>query len=262
MKIKNWSKFQHFKDRRPPWVKLYRDLLDDMEWHQLDPLASKVLVTLWLLASEDENQDGQLPDIKTIAWRLRLTEKQVSECVSKLSHWLEQDGITVISDGYHDDMPETETETETKKERETKTEPPEGVSSEILLSFVKHRKSKKAQITPLVLESIKKEAQKAGWTMEAALTEIVVRNWQSFKADWVSGQVTQAKAAPVSFAQQAADIARTTVPSRINRDPSLVQLEEDFKKAVPMPDSVRQALSALTRKVSVSEVQNVQSKTD
>jgi hypothetical protein len=202
MKIKNWSKFQHFKDRRPPWVKLYRDLLDDMEWHQLDPLASKVLVTLWLLASEDENQEGQLPDIKTIAWRLRLTEKQVSECVSKLSHWLEQDGITVISDGYHDDRPETETETETKKETETKTKPPEGVSSEIWLSLVKQRKAKKAQITDNVMRSIAKEANIAGWTLDAALNEIVVRNWQSFKADWVADKQASNRTAQVSFAQQ------------------------------------------------------------
>jgi hypothetical protein len=196
MRIKNWSKFQHFKDRRPPWVKLYRDILDDMDWHQLDPLASKVLVTLWLLASEDENQEGALPDIKTIAWRLRLTEKQVLDCVSKLSHWLEQDDINAISSGYQSDRPETETETK----RETKTEPPEGVSLEVWTSFVKQRKAKKAQITDNVMRSIAKEANIAGWTLEAALNEIVVRNWQSFKADWVADK--QASNRAVSFAQQ------------------------------------------------------------
>lgn len=115
MKIKNWSKFQHFKDRRPPWVKLYRDLLDDMEWHELDPLSSKVLITLWLLASEDDTQQGNLPCMKTLAWRLRMPEKQVSECINKLSHWLEQDDINVISSRYQHDAPETETETETNR---------------------------------------------------------------------------------------------------------------------------------------------------
>ena len=117
MKIKNWSKFQHFKDRRPPWIKLYRDILDDLNWHQLDPLASKVLVMCWLIASED---DGQIPDVKTLAFRLRMSEKQTSDCLIKLSHWLEQGDITPISDRYQDDAPETEreTETETKKERE------------------------------------------------------------------------------------------------------------------------------------------------
>jgi hypothetical protein len=125
MKIKNWSKFQHFKDRRPPWIKLYRDLLDDMEWHDLDPLSSKVLVTLWLLASEDDEQQGKLPNIKTLSWRLRLPQEQVLNCINKLSHWLEQDDINVISSGYQDDLPETETETETKKETEI-ISPPAG----------------------------------------------------------------------------------------------------------------------------------------
>ncbi len=116
MKIKNWSKFQHFKDRRPPWIKLYRDILDDIDWHQLDPLASKVLVMCWLIASE---YDGQLPDMKTLAFRLRMSEKQTSDCVFKLSHWLDQDDIDVISDRYQDDAPETERETEIEtKERQ------------------------------------------------------------------------------------------------------------------------------------------------
>jgi hypothetical protein len=109
--IKNWAKFQHFKDRRPPWVKLYRDLLDDMEWHKLDPKAAKMLVSLWLIASEFE---GVLPGVSTLAFRMRTTEKDVTDCVSKLSHWLIQSDITPISDGYQTDTPETETEGETE----------------------------------------------------------------------------------------------------------------------------------------------------
>jgi hypothetical protein len=56
-------------------VKLYRDLLDDMEWHQLEPRAAKALVMLWLIASEN---DGQLPEAKTLAFRLRTTERRSS----------------------------------------------------------------------------------------------------------------------------------------------------------------------------------------
>ena len=119
MKIKNWSKFQHFKDRKPPWVKLYRDILDDIEWHELDATASKVLVMCWLIASED---DGNLPNTKTLAFRLRMSEKQTLECLNKLSHWLERDDINAISNGYQDDLLETETETETELETETKRE--------------------------------------------------------------------------------------------------------------------------------------------
>jgi hypothetical protein len=114
IRIKNWRKFQHFKNRRPPWVKLYRELLDDPEWHDLDPAAAKFLVTLWLLASEDEKQEGRLPDPKTIAFRLRLTEKEAKQRLAQVSSWLEQDDITTISPRYQDGPPETETETETE----------------------------------------------------------------------------------------------------------------------------------------------------
>ena len=112
--IKNWNKFQHFKDRRPPWIKLYREILDDLEWHELEPKAAKVLVMLWLIASET---DGNLPEIKNLAFRLRMSEKDAMSCVDKLSHWLNQDDINVISERYQDDLPETETETE-KRQRQ------------------------------------------------------------------------------------------------------------------------------------------------
>ena len=231
MKIKNWSKFQHFKDRRPPWIKLYRDILDDMNWHQLDPLASKVLVMCWLIASED---DGQIPDAKTLAFRLRMSEKQISDCLIKLSHWLEQGDITPISERYQDDAPETETERETKTETKKKTavaDPPEGVSQSVWEDFVQLRKVKKAPITPSALSGIMREAAKSRWTLEQALTECCARGWVGFKAEWVQG-------APSGL----------TVPSRPDRDPALVKLDEDRKKREQIPLEVRQQLQSILRR--------------
>jgi hypothetical protein len=109
-RIKSWDKFQHFKDRRPPWVKLYRDILDDIEWHELDPKAAKVLVMLWLIASED---DGNIPDTKQLAFRLRMSSNETNQLLNKLNHWLIQSDISTISDCQQFDSPETETETET-----------------------------------------------------------------------------------------------------------------------------------------------------
>ena len=184
MKIKNWTKFQHFKDRKPPWVKLYRDLLDDIEWHELDPVAAKVLTMLWLIASED---DGNIPELKILSFRLRMPLKTTKDCITKLNHWLEQDDINVISNGYQSDSLETETETEreTKKEKEKEGDAPFGVSIEVWNDFVKHRKAIKTLVTENVINSIDKEAIKAGWTLEQALSEIVARGWRGFKAEWV-----------------------------------------------------------------------------
>ena len=117
MKIKNWHKFQHFKDRKPPWIKLYRDILDDVEWHELDAQSAKILVMLWLIASEDDN--GCLPSLKSLAFRLRVSETVIKSTVYKLSHWLNHEDIDAISSRYQDDAPETETETETERKKET-----------------------------------------------------------------------------------------------------------------------------------------------
>ena len=189
MRIKNWDRFQHFKDRKPIWIKLYRDLLDDLNWHELDGKSAKALVMIWLIASEDL---GKLPEIKTLAFRLRMSEKETKEVVTKLSQWLEQDDINTISDEYQDDMPEKRRE-ETDKEKEKETDTPSGVSQQVWDSFVKQRKIKKAQVTALVIDGIQKEADKAGWTLEMALNEVVVRNWQSFKAEWVKDKVSNAE---------------------------------------------------------------------
>jgi hypothetical protein len=114
MRIKNWSQFQHFKDRTPPWIKLYRWLLDDPDWNELDGKTAKILVMLWLLASEDKDKNGNLPCERKIAFRLRMTERELCKELQKLTHWLVLDDIGAISDRYQSDAPETETETETE----------------------------------------------------------------------------------------------------------------------------------------------------
>ncbi len=121
MKIKGWSKFQHFKDRKPPWIKLYREILDDLDWHKLDGDSAKLLVQLWLLASEGD--EGQLPTVEKISFRLRISETSIKSMISKLSHWLEYDDIEVISERYQSDRPETETETEIERPQKDSIEP-------------------------------------------------------------------------------------------------------------------------------------------
>jgi uncharacterized protein YdaU (DUF1376 family) len=70
----------------------------------------------------------------------------------------------------------------------TKILTPQGVSDTVWQEFIAHRKSKKARVTQLVIDGIQKEASIAGWSLEDALKETIVRNWQSFKADWVKDE--------------------------------------------------------------------------
>lgn len=80
---KNWSNFQHYKHRSPPWIKLHRNLLDDMHFQRL-PTASKALAPmLWLLASES-NEGVIQKTTEEIAFRLRMTEKEVITAIKPL----------------------------------------------------------------------------------------------------------------------------------------------------------------------------------
>lgn len=54
--VKNFERFQHYKDRAPPWIKLYNELLDDYEFGSLPDASKMHLIAIWLLASRSENK--------------------------------------------------------------------------------------------------------------------------------------------------------------------------------------------------------------
>lgn len=195
LRIKNWSEFQHYKDRAPPWVKLHHSLLDNFEFHSL-PVASKALAPmLWLLASE--SIDGSISDDLTeVAFRLRITVKDVQAALNPLidKGFVVSDS-SVLAGCKQNALLETETESESEarkpsvspvQQRNPKYQKPDDVEQSVWDDFVAHRKRKRGSITELVMQSIQSEADKAGWSLNDALKEIVVCNWQTFKAEYRS----------------------------------------------------------------------------
>jgi hypothetical protein len=149
-KIKNWDEFQHFKDRTPPWIKLYRTLLDDPYWHELSADCAKTLTMLWLLASEDKKHLGYLPDIKTISFRLRISQDKMEKQLQQLNHWVVDDDINMISSRYQDDAPETETETY-REETETRE-----CFEEFWKSFPAQRKGNREKVEAAYRQALKR----------------------------------------------------------------------------------------------------------
>jgi uncharacterized protein YdaU (DUF1376 family) len=62
---------------------------------------------------------------------------------------------------------------------------PEGVSLQVWNDYLAVRKAKRSPLTATALTAIEKEAGKAGWSLEKALSECVSRGWVGFKAEWV-----------------------------------------------------------------------------
>jgi len=50
--VRNWDRFQHYKDRRPVWIKLYPELLHDEEYRGLSLSQSGMLAGLWMLYAD------------------------------------------------------------------------------------------------------------------------------------------------------------------------------------------------------------------
>ena len=59
---------------------------------------------------------------------------------------------------------------------------PDSVSVGVWRDWLNQRKT---AFTATALEGFEREAELAGWTLEAAITEAIERGWQGFKANWV-----------------------------------------------------------------------------
>jgi hypothetical protein len=74
------------------------------------------------------------------------------------------------------------------------------VTDQTFFDFKELRKAKKSPITQRAIEGIRREAQKAGITLENALIECCERGWVGFKAEWyINSTMQQARASPKSI---------------------------------------------------------------
>jgi hypothetical protein len=119
---KDWNTFQHYKERKPPWIKLHRTILDNYDFACL-PVASRALAPLlWLLASE--YPDGEITaSMEEIAFRVRMPVPDLIAAIEPLvkSKFFNssndvadcyQDASNALAECKQDAMPETERETE------------------------------------------------------------------------------------------------------------------------------------------------------
>ena len=77
------------------------------------------------------------------------------------------------------------------KKKKDEVEKPEDVSEEAWQGWVALRQKKQATVTELVISTLRKEADLLGWTLEQAMSESCLRNWQGFKASWVRNEMAR-----------------------------------------------------------------------
>lgn len=72
-----------------------------------------------------------------------------------------------------------------------------GLPSKLVADFKKLRAAKRSPITQTAVDGIKREAAKAGMTLQQAVEMCCERGWASLKADWLTGSTPQTPSGPV-----------------------------------------------------------------
>jgi hypothetical protein len=118
--VKNFAKFQHYKDRSPPWIKLYNELLDDYAFGRLPDASKMHLIAIWLLASR---YDNKIPaDAEWIEKRINATSPVDLKLLLKAGFIeADQECSKMLADCKQVAMPETE---KRERQRERDIEPP------------------------------------------------------------------------------------------------------------------------------------------
>ena len=114
-RIRNFEKYQHYSDRRPPWIKLYRDLWDDPRFFALDEAARYYLIGLFIIASQHENK---IPDDQRWLRAQLLTSKRIpihDFIAAGWVEWLEHSASDVLAECYPS-RARGETETEVQRQ--------------------------------------------------------------------------------------------------------------------------------------------------
>lgn len=84
IRILDWRKYQHYKDRSPPWIKLHREqVLDSRRYRALADASKALLVDLMVLASEEEGKVKY--DLADLQYRLRRVPEEMVPVLEDLA---------------------------------------------------------------------------------------------------------------------------------------------------------------------------------
>lgn len=193
--------------------------------HVLPVTAFGALVTLWCLADAHADESGEL-----VGYTCDDIDAHVGVpgfCESLPADWIDTSGEFVKLPEYQEHNGTTGktraqaakrqkahrratevsrskrdtsvTRGEERREEEKKKPAPAGadlladINPQVAADFRKLRQAKKAAITQTALDGIRREADKAGLTLESALAMCCERGWSGFKAEWVGIKATDSR---------------------------------------------------------------------
>jgi len=184
-RVRNWSKFQHYTGRNPPWIKLHYEILTSSDWVALDDSARVLAVACMLIASRNK---GEVPNdpgyMCRVAYLKRCDFKPLIANgflipASGCKQMLADASVSVsVSEGL--DLP-------TRKEKKDARAPakplPEWIDPVLWGEWVQHRHEKKKPLTPMQAEKQWKKLDQYradGHDPNEIIETAIASGWQGF----------------------------------------------------------------------------------
>lgn len=116
--VNRWEEFQHYRDRRPTWVKVYTRLLHDHDYLALSAAARGFLQGLWIMYAETS---GQLTydDLRSTVARSDADRRSFKRSIESLSDagFITVSASRPLAISYQTAISETETDTDKEQQQ-------------------------------------------------------------------------------------------------------------------------------------------------
>lgn len=117
--VPDLERWQHYKDRRPPWMKLHIEIFDNYDFGNLPDECKYHLLGIWLLATQIDNKIPS--DNKWIERKIGANSTVDIEMLLALGHLEIHPDSELLARDKQNALAETEAEAETETETEKKT---------------------------------------------------------------------------------------------------------------------------------------------
>lgn len=206
--IRNWKKFQHYKDRNPPWIKLHESVLASADWVMLDNDGRVLAIACMLVAAKNDNQidtsEAGRAYMQRVAYLPSLPDfKPLIQCgfLVACEPEMQADASTckqMLADARPEERRAETEQSKTKKKNNATTtvSKPDDIEQQIWQDFLDLRRQKKAKLTITAWDRIRKELDKGkaqGYTPNDMMAEAIASGWQAFKLDWYLNRVQKAQ---------------------------------------------------------------------
>lgn len=183
------------------------------------------------------------PSLKLIANKEDYVLHYLSGSISEYINTLRVNDVQTMGTSSVDDAPITNNHKpltnnhKQKRDSATSVACPDSVSQQVWNDWMTVRKEKKAKtLTETGWNGFVKQVEKAGWSLEQAISHCCLKQWVGFEAAWVAPK------------QNPADNIRLTVPPSNEPNHVLLKIEADRKKAVPPSLETLARMAELRRK--------------